>query len=42
MPGPAAWRAQLLFIAMQQDLGKWINLRDASKTVLALPALCRP
>jgi hypothetical protein len=38
MPGESARRAYLLFIGLQQGLGKWLNLRYPSKTELALPS----
>ena len=37
MPGAAARRALALFVAMQTDLGDWVNSECMSKTVLALP-----
>jgi len=33
----AAWRAHLLFVAMQKELAGWVNAEDSSKTALALP-----
>ncbi|AUX78319.1 hypothetical protein [Sinorhizobium fredii] len=40
MPGAAARRALALFVAMQTDLGGWVNSEHSSKTALALPAAC--
>jgi len=34
---PAARRAHLLFVAMQEKLAGWVNTEDSSKTALALP-----
>jgi hypothetical protein len=42
MPGAAARRAGALFVAMQTDLGGWVNSDHSSKTALALPAGCSP
>jgi hypothetical protein len=39
--GDAARRALTLFVGLQEDLGAWVNLREDSKTKLALPAKCR-
>lgn len=38
MPGMAARRARALFIGLQEELGGWLNLREASKTALAQPS----
>jgi len=40
MAGGAARRAFDVFIGLQEDLGDQVNLRDTSKTALALPAEC--
>ncbi|MDX0985781.1 hypothetical protein GOL22_27145 [Sinorhizobium medicae] len=40
MPGAAARRALALFIAMQTELGGWVNSDHSSKTALALPSVC--
>ncbi|WP_244497529.1 hypothetical protein [Ensifer sp. Root142] len=40
MPGAAARRARALFVAMQTDLGGWVNSEHTSKTALALPGAC--
>ncbi|MBB3979353.1 hypothetical protein GGQ64_004593 [Rhizobium azooxidifex] len=42
MPGKVARRALALFIAMQTDLGDWVNSKHSSKTALALPDICGP
>ncbi|NKJ72722.1 hypothetical protein GFL38_10665 [Rhizobium leguminosarum bv. viciae] len=39
--GNAARRALNLFVAMQTDLGDWVNSEHSSKTALALPDACR-
>lgn len=40
MPGARARRALALFVAMQTDLGGWVNSEHSSKTALALPGGC--
>jgi hypothetical protein len=37
---PVAWRALLLFRAMQEMLGEWTSAEQQTKTSLALPARC--